>query len=459
MLTRRHLFVLTALSLLILGTGCSQRTPTDLEAARALDDPLVFDEAIEGVYFQPFSGTDPYVVALDSTFAHSGDWSLKVSVPPAGSALGGYAGGVLTSIAKRDLVDYDALTFWARSSVDVTLNTVGFGNDNTGTSLYEAGRENTPLTTDWTYVVVPIPAAEKLFAERGMFTIAEGFEAQHPDGHDIWFDDIRFAEIDGIDDTNPVLSPTLKHYFVGALGQPGNAYTRYNIDGQFITVDHSPNYFQLVSQDPAVAVIEGHGIRIVGTGEVRVTATLGLQDAQGYVYIYAHDPPAGTAPAPTLPAGDVISVFSDVYDDIPVDNWNPDWGQSTEVSDFVLEGDNTKMYSTLNWAGIDFASRTVDVTGMTHLHLDVFAPQGEIFNVEIVAFDGDNGNNLEQVQLVFDADSTPAFTAGAWTSLDIPIADFGMTVPLDHVGQIVLSTPLGLTGTPLVLVDNIYWHR
>ena len=33
----------------------------------------------------------------------------------------------------------------------------------------------------------------------------------------------------------------------------------------------------------------------------------------------------------------MISVFSDVYDDIPVDNWNPDWGQSTEVSDFVLE--------------------------------------------------------------------------------------------------------------------------
>ncbi len=461
MLTRRHLIVLTALSLLIIGTGCSNRDLTDLEAARALIDPVVFEEEIEGVYFQPFLGTDPYVVNLDSTFAHTGDWSLKVSVPPAGSALGAYAGGVLTSVDKRDLVDYNAFTFWARSSVDVFLNTAGFGNDNTGTSLYEAGREgNIALTTDWTYVVIPIPAPEKLIAERGMFTIAEGWETAHPEGHDIWFDDIRFAEVDGITVVVHRLSPTLKHYFVGALGSPGGAYTRYTYDGGTpFQVNHSANYFQLVSPDENVAVVEGYGLRIVGQGEVRVTATLGDVECEGYAYIYAYDPPTVAAAPPTLPADDVISVFSDVYDDIHVDTWNPDWGQLTEVSDFVVAGDVAKMYASLNWAGIDFLSRTIDVTGMTHLHLDVFAPQGEIFNVEIAAFDGDHGTNIEQIKLEFDADSTPAFTAGAWVSLDIPIADFGFSEPLDHVGQIILSTPIGSSGAQLVLVDNIYWHR
>ncbi|MBK8015320.1 MAG: hypothetical protein IPK20_00555 [Betaproteobacteria bacterium] len=35
--------------------------------------------------------------------------------------------------------DFNALTFYAKSSVVSTLNEVGFGNDNTGTSVYSAG--------------------------------------------------------------------------------------------------------------------------------------------------------------------------------------------------------------------------------------------------------------------------------------------------------------------------------
>jgi len=459
MLTRRHLLVLTALSLLIIVSGCSDRNLTDLEAARALIDPLVFDEAIDDVYFQPFSGTDPYVVSLDSTFAREGDWSLKVTVPPAGSALGGYAGGVLTAVNARDLADFNALTFWARSNVAVNLNTAGFGNDNTGTSLYGASRGNIPLTTDWTYFVIPIPAPEKLISERGMFTIAEGWEEPYTEGHAVWFDEIRFAEIDGIADPYPVLSPAVKYSFIGATSQAGSAYTRYSVDGQFVNVDHSPNYFQLVSADPAVAVIDGNDIRVVGAGEVQITATMGDLECAGYVYFFTYEPPTTAPDAPTLPAGDVISVFSDAYDDIPVDDWNPDWGQSTEVSDFVVAGETTKMYASLNWAGIDFQSNTVDVTGMTHLHLDIYAPTGDFFNVKIVAFDGDGGNNLEEVSLEFEETTTPAFVSGGWSSLDIPIADFGLTVPADHIGQIIFSTPSGSTGAPLVLVDNIYWHR
>ena len=459
MLTGYRPLVLTTLCLTILLAGCSGRDPAELEIARARIEPLVFGDELGDAYYQPFQGTDPYVVSVDSVFVRDGARSLKVTVPPDGSALGAYAGGVLTSVAARDMADFNALTFWARSSVDVTLNVAGFGNDNTGTSLYETGRSNIALTSDWTHVVIPIPAAEKLIAERGLFTFAEAWEEPHAAGYDVWFDEIRFAVVDGIADPYPVLSPTLKRYFVGAMGTTGGAYTRYNVDGQFVTVDHSSSYFQLVSADPSVAAIEGNRFRVVGPGEARITATLGDLEAAGYVYVYASDPPT-TAPAPpTLPARDVISVFSGVYRDIPVDSWNPDWGQTTEVSDYVVAGETTKMYASLNWAGIDFLSRTVDVTGMTHLHLDVYAPAGEIFNVEIVAFDGDDGTNLEQKLLAFDADSTPAFVAGAWCSLDIPLADFGMTVPLDHVGQIIFSTPLGNTGTPLVLVDNIYWHR
>jgi len=155
-------------------------------------------------------------------------------------------------------------------------------------------------------------------------------------------------------------------------------------------------------------------------------------------------------------ASDVISVFSDAYAaDVSVDIWNPNWGQSTELADYSIAGDDMLMYSSLNWTGIDFLSNTVDLGDMTHMHVDVFAPAGTQFKVKLVAFDGDNGTLTEEIELIFDAESTPAFTAGQWSQLHIPLEDFGFTASLDHVGQIVFGTG----DARLVLVDNIYWSR
>ena len=88
-MTRRHLFALTAIPLLILGAGCSNRDPSSLEFARAKIDPIVFDEDYgEDVYFQAFLGTHVNAVSLDSVYACKGQTSRKVTVPPQNSALG-----------------------------------------------------------------------------------------------------------------------------------------------------------------------------------------------------------------------------------------------------------------------------------------------------------------------------------------------------------------------------------
>ena len=116
-LIRRHLFALAAITVLILGAGCSNRDLSSLDYARAKIDPLVFDEDYgEDVYFQAFLGTHTNAVGLDSVYAYNSETSLKITVPPEGSALGAYAGGVLTSVAGRDQADFNALTFYARSS-------------------------------------------------------------------------------------------------------------------------------------------------------------------------------------------------------------------------------------------------------------------------------------------------------------------------------------------------------
>lgn len=463
---------LAAISLLLLGGGCSDRDPAGLETARARIDPLVFDDAYgEDVYFQAFFQTHVTAVELDSVYAYGGQAidgarSLKIHVPPTQSALGLYSGGVLTAVAGRDLADFNALTFYARSNVAIGLDVAGFGNDNTGTSLYEAGRKTIALTRDWQFVVIPIPDSSKLISERGLLTFAESLEQQppnsgvfpYPDGYDIWLDEIRFAKLGNIQVFRASMRSVNRQYFVGSTVNVENTSTVFQIDGAFVPVEHSPNYFDYASSAPGVAVVERGRIRVIGNGQATVTATLAGLAVTGTITLAGNPPPTAAAAAPTLPASDVISMFSDTYSDVLVDSWRASWGGSTaNLEDFVVAGTNTKMYSSLNFVGITFESAPIDASQMTHFHLDVYAPAGTNFKVKLVSFPPGLGAGVQTTDLILGAGTTPAFVAGAWSSLDIPLTDFELPASWDwaHVGQLVLST----TDAQLVLVDNVYWHR
>ena len=455
------LMAMPMLVLLALSGGCSDRDPAELDMARAPIDPLVFGDDYNDSFFQAFFETHVTAVEIDSVFAfgglaQNGARSLKINVPPQGSSLGLFSGGVLTSFASRDLADFNALTFYARSSVPSTLNLAGFGNDNTGTSRYEASRTDIPLTTDWTFVVVPIPAPSKLIAERGLFTFAEGYEPQHPEGHTLWFDEIRFADLGNVTDPRPTMPSVTRQYFVGAEASLSGTSTTFAVDGADVVVQHLPHYFDFAATDPGVAEVEpGAEVTIVGEGSTTITATLAGTPVEGSLVLSGYAPPDGPAPTPTHPAAGVISMYSDAYDDVPVESWNPYWQWSTAVDDrYAIDGDEAIVYSGLNFVGVVFDGATIDASAMTHLHLDVFAPFGTDFLVKVVVFNETNGYAIGDAELRLDADTTPAFEAGRWSSLDIPLADFGLTESWEHVGQMVFST----ADAELVLVDNVYWH-
>lgn len=462
---------LVAIALLALGAGCSDRNPSELEIARADTDPLVFDDAYHpDVYFQPFFQTHVNAVEVDSVqayggLAEDGARSLRITVPPLGSALGIYSGGVITSGGKRDLADYNALTFYARADEEISLDVIGFGNDNTGTSLYEAGRGGIPLGHEWVFVVVPIPAPSKLIAERGLFTFAEGLEQSppnsgnfpYPNGYHIWVDEIRFARLGNIEVFRANMRSVNRQYFIGSTVLIENTNTVFLLDGAYTPVAHSPNYFDYRSSDPSVAKVDGGRIRVVGEGQAVITAELEDIAVNGSVTVNGARAPEEAAPRPSLPASSVISMFSDAYDDVPVDTWRADWGSSSAVlEDYVVAGSNTKMYSSLNFVGIVFESAKIDASAMTHFHLDVYAPTGTNFRVKLVSFPQGQTPGVETGDLILTSSSIPAFVAGSWSSLDIPLTAF--TLPQDwdwsQVGQLVLST----TDAQLVLVDNVYWH-
>mgnify|MGYP001821927936 FL=1 len=300
-----------------------------------------------------------------------------------------------------------------------------------------------------------------------MFTFAESLQDGWPDGYNIWVDEIRWAKLSNIETFRPSLNPVSQHYFIGSTVNITGTRTIFRIDGGFVPLDHSPNYFDYTSSDPSVAQVQNNTVVVVGEGQATVSATVENQadltadpiDVLGSLVVTGYEAPTEAATPPTLPQSSVISMFSDVYDDVLIDTWRADWGGvTTQVQDYAINGDNTKMYTSLNFVGVTFQTVYIDASGMAYFHVDAYAPTGDDFKLKFVSFPGDPGTpGIESLELTFNADSTPAFTPGGWVSLDIPLADFTPADPewdWSTLGQMVISG-----STPLVLVDNLYFHE
>ena len=169
--------------------GCSRDTG-GWAPVPANTDPVVFDDLFgDKVDYQAFWCSKIDAVSVDSAERFEGTASMKLTVPDPGNACavqgagwtgGEWSGGALTTSLARDLSGYNALTFMAKASRSVTLDVAGLGNDNTGTSLYEASWTGIQLTTNWQKFAIPIPLPTKLGRERGLFFLAEGPEGDKP---------------------------------------------------------------------------------------------------------------------------------------------------------------------------------------------------------------------------------------------------------------------------------------
>ena len=145
---------------------------------------------------------------------------------------------------------------------------------------------------------------------------------------------------------------------------------------------------------------------------------------------------------PTLAAGDVISLHTsgDVYTNIVVNDWNPNWGQSGSIADATVAGKTVKKVDFANYQGIDFDSATkTDLTGKATLHMSVYADSTAAFNVFVIT-------GAAEVPV-----STGPLVADAWNEIEV---DLSATGSLSTAYQIKLD---GGTGQSLWL-DNVYFH-
>ena len=176
------------------------------------------------------------------------------------------------------------------------------------------------------------------------------------------------------------------------------------------------------------------------------------------------DPNAPVTAAPTppaRPAADVISIFSDAYDDIAVDTYDTSWCPAT-TTEVMIEGNPTKKVTGLGCEGIDWQSaRTVDASSFTFFHMDIYTASetfDKSFNMKFSNWAGGNGEFNAIEFSATNANLLPSENPGTWISFDIPINNFtiagGGSASISDIVQFIISSNLGT-----VYYDNLYLHK
>ncbi|NGZ90231.1 fibronectin type III domain-containing protein, partial [Psychroflexus maritimus] len=166
--------------------------------------------------------------------------------------------------------------------------------------------------------------------------------------------------------------------------------------------------------------------------------------------------PMEPAPTPTEEEENVISLFSNAYTDEPVDTFLTVWS-AAELEDIQIQGVDTKLYTNLDFAGIETVANPIDATQMDFFHLDVWSPNATTFRIKLV----DLGDGVVEGEIAYEIPQEE------WVSLEIDLADFAdadlVTNPdnlltvRNSIQQIIIS---GLpVGAVTAYVDNIYFSQ
>ncbi len=474
---RKSLVVVIGVSLFTF-TGC-EREDGDLVPASFPSVSEVFTDTFSGgLDYAAFGDSKLTAFDVDTEVAYMGTTSIRFAVPDATDPEGAYAGGIIATsggrlpagdliiAGGRDLSAFNVLSFWAKSSQPATIDQVGFGTD-FDENRYTGTITNVPVNSNWQKYYIPLPNPEVLTQEKGMFLLAEGPEEGR--GYTLWIDEIRFESLSALATRRAIFNDGDDDVLVGFTGQSVNLAglgVLFNLpNGQDIVVNASSNYFTFSSSNPAVAQINGTSATIASAGSSVITAELGDLETTGSLTIQSQGA-FNSAPTPTQDAANVISLFSDAYTNEPVDFYNGFYApfQTTTSADFEVNGDNILNYQDFNFVGIEFNQNvpTIDGSGMTHLHVDIFIPEaipgGVAFNFQLVDFGADDafaGGDDTNVSLNLNASTSPAIVSGQWIALDLNITGLASR---SNLGQILFTSDGG-SAVSSFYADNLYFYN
>jgi len=453
---------------LITSLNCEREISDDATEATYPKTAEIFIDDVVGMgsdFYFPYGGSKQTAWTIDRQVGYNSSASMRIDVPNADDPQGSYAGAIFrTEGAGRDLSGFDALTFYVKASQGVNIAEFGFGED-FFPNKYITTITNVSVGTNWQKVIIPIPDASKLIKERGMFRYAAGSQGTNGFGYTFWIDDLKFEKLGTIapgqasimNGNNASITT-----FVGVNSNVQNVKVTFNLpNGENQAVAVSPAFMDFTSSNPSVATVDASGVVTSNSaGTAVITATFKGATALGSLTIncsgvFVH------APTPTRNQANVISIFSDTYNNVPVNYYNGYWQpwQTTVSNDFSVQGDNILNYTIFNFVGIEFSSPTVNANSMTGIHLDAFIPgpiaPGRQLRVIVVDFGADGafgGGDDTRHSTTFTA---PTLVSQNWFSIEIPFSAMPLLLSRTHLAQIILE---GGDGS-VIYVDNIYFYN
>jgi hypothetical protein len=449
---------------LILVSGCERELSEDAVLATFTNNPDVFIDGFStGLEYYPYADSKQTAFSVDIQEKYKGSSSMRFDVPNVGDSAGAYAGAIFRDDnGGRNLTEYDALTFWAKSTKAATINDIGFGQD-FGENKFEVSKQGLQLTTNWVKYIIPIPDAAKLLQEQGMLWYAEGPE--NGDGYSFWLDEVKFEKLGTIGNMQASIlleqDKTITSFNGVKTSIDGISATFNLTSGINEVLSISPSYLDFTSSDTNVATVDEFGVvTTLASGSSVITASFNGNTVTGSLTINSLGS-FTNAPTPTQDASNVISVFSDAYTNATVNYYNGYWApwQTTLSDDFSVDGDNILHYTIFNFVGIEFSSPTIDASSMTHFHMDAYIPGaisgGRELRVIIVDFGADGafgGGDDSRHSTTFRA---PVLVSQDWISIDLPFTSLTSLAGQSNLGQIILEGGDGSN----IYIDNIYFYN
>ena len=409
------------------------------------------------ISFDPAEGANTSGFGVDETIFYEGTTSIRIDVPGPDDPDGAFIGGIFKDRGDgRDLTTYNALTFWAKATTSATIGLLGFGTDFED-NTYAASLNDVLFTTGWKKYIIPIPDPAKLTQVKGMFTFSAGTQSTGGLGYTFWIDEMKFEKLGTLAQPDPAIlngNELSQLAFEGVTTQiTGLTQTFSSVENGEITVNAAPSYYNFSSSDESVVTVDAlGGVEVVGMGEADITAEIGGIAAEGSLTLDV-----------SLEPGSIISLFSDIFPNVPVDNYNgfytPD-GQTTLGGAVSIGDENIIRYTMLNFVGIEFYGREgssvspIDASSMTHLHIDIrvneLIESGDFIRLELL-------NDVGSGQASSFTVSSSDLAGGEWVEFDIPFTDFtdGLS-PRESLGILILVSDATISNIDL---DNIYFYR
>jgi hypothetical protein len=415
-------------------------------------------------FYFPFAGSKPDAFSEDFEVGYQSNSSIRIDVPNAIDPTGNYAGAILrVDGAGRDLSGFNALTFWVKASQGISVDAFGFGQD-FFEDKYQVTANNVNVGTNWSKVTIPIPDPSKLVQERGTFWYAMGTLGTGGSGYIVWLDDIKFEKLETIAQPRPAISNGVDlttNSFIGVNLLVTGLIETFNLaSGLDQTVTVAPSYYDFTASDSNVAPVDPLGnITIQTSGTSIITATLAGIEAAGSLSVNS----LGNfqlPPAPTRNPNNVISIFSDVYTNVPVDYYNGFWtpGSTTGSADFSVNGDNILNYTDFNYVGTQTANPLTDASSMTMVHFDIYIPGPVPSNFDFLisiedwgANGVDNGGDDSRQQIFVRRNQVIADT---WVSIDAPLT----LANRNNIGLIIYEN-INFSSLRNFYLDNVYYYN